>query len=466
MNKTLWLLALVIAESRLLLPVLKDGVFDRRNLSITSAIVVAQFATPLLGFGDSSSVWKCFLAQVLLFSSFVYRSRIRQRRSFFLMVLANVVSTGGWFLTVQVLAATYLSPKQGIGTSGCIGLLVAAISGALVGRLVGVKSVLWVENRWQIRLNSVGSATVRCLDSYTQLISGILLLGSISVCGTLKLVPIGDLLITTALGFTQNAVHTINERFGRNHPGWPVLTGFLGGIVFMVNWSFMIGYTKSGGFVPLVLLVPYALAMVAGGNLSADLWMALERLLNLDPDSDIVHGESHADLTWHKAVLVFTAASCAAYLATSGYILGFFGLTTHQIVLPFVKFAGVEFDRPASLLIAGLLFFARNIMRRLSNRAGKGNNWQYYAVTRLMHGLVIFGTGTFVVLNARFLDLVPAAAFGFSLGQLFVQRWSMRAKRLPGSVVEGAEGPELKKVRCNLPVGNELVRKHQNESGR
>jgi len=437
MNGALWLLALVIAESPLLLLVLKDGFFDRCSFIITSAVVIVELIMPFFDFGDPSVVWKLFLAQVLLFSSFVCVSRIRQRKSLFLMALASIVSNGGWFLAVQVLAGAYLSAEQGIGISESIGLLVSAVAGALVGRLVGVQWAIWMENRWQIRLNSVGSTTIRWLDSYTQPIIGILLLGCLFVYGTIGLVPIRDLLITTALGFAQNAVHTINERLAnRNHPGWPVLTGLLSGIIFIVNWTFLMGYTKSGGFMPVVLLIPYTLATVAGGNLSADLSMALERLLNLGADAHVLNGESYAEVTWHKTVLLVTAVSCAAYLVASEYVLRFFGLTTHMIVLPFKIFAGMDFERPASLFLGGALFFASNVTQTLSSRAGNRNNAPYHAVTCLMHGLVTFGTGTFVVLNARFLDLIPVAALGSSLGQLFAQRWSMRVERWLGSVME------------------------------
>ena len=75
-----------------------------------------------------------------------------------------------------------------------------------------------------------------------------------------------------------------------------------------------------------------------------------------------------------------------------------------------------------------------------SRRVRNLNNAPYHVVTRLVHDLLTLETGTFVVLNVGFLDLVSVAAFGFSLGQLFARRWGMRMEWCLGSVMKGAEG--------------------------
>jgi hypothetical protein len=428
-----------------------ERAFDARSLFISNLILVVALAAPYLGLGDPRLLWSYVLTQMLLFLSFVCVSRIRQRKSLFLMAIATVGSNAGWFLAAQVLASAYLSRSQGISSHETAGLLVAAVVGAVIGRLVGVQWMMSLEERWHLRTDSVGSAALQWLDAHTKWMISAALLACIAVYVTFHLVPGRDLLIVIALGFVQNAITTVNARFAnRNHPGWPVITGLLAGVVFIVNWTFLIGYTESGGVMPLVLLIPYTIATVAGGNLSAFLSMAIERMLNLNADAHVVNKDLYAGVTWHKTVLLATAVGCGAYLTMSEHVLAFFGFDIHAIALPVTLPVGKELERSASLLLGGVLFLLHSITHTLSSRAGNRNNSPYHAVTCLMHGVVTFGIGTFVVLNARFLDLVPVAAFGSTLGQLFAQHWSIRIERCLGSVMDAPKPSSLNDTRTSF----------------
>ena len=68
-----------------------------------------------------------------------------------------------------------------------------------------------------------------------------------------------------------------------------------------------------------------------------------------------------------------------------------------------------EWARPATLLFGGLMFFIQNVTHTLSSRAGNRNHASYHAVTCVFHGVLYFLTGSFVILNANFMDLVPLA---------------------------------------------------------
>jgi hypothetical protein len=103
---------------------------------------------------------------------------------------------------------------------------------------------------------------------------------------------------------------------------------------------------------------------------------------------------------------------------------------------------GTEFGRGVSMVMAGVLFFLSNVTHTLSSRAGNRNSSTYHAVTCILDGMMTFWTGTFVILNARFLDIVPIAAFGTALGQLWAQRCSMGMERWLGSVMGESGEPE------------------------
>ena len=431
------LVILLLITSPLLLPFLKNGVLDGRSFLIASVMAVVALGMPLIGFGETHTVWKFLLAQTLLFTSFVCVSRIRQRKSLFLQALAGIASNGGWFLAMQVLAGAYLAQKQGVANTESLGLLIAAITGTLIGRLIGVQWMMWVEKRWQVRTDSVGSATLRRLDSKTTTWLTIGLFVCMWSYGVFGWASARDVNIIIALGLIQNAAYTLNTRFAnRNHLGWSVVTGLIAGIVFMMHWTFLMGYTQTGGFMPIVLFVPYTIATVYGGNVSTTVSIYLEDFLGLNADAHVTHGESHAGAQWHRTILLVTALLCGGYLVTSGYIFHLLGITAHAITLPFTVLAGTEFERPVALLLGGGVFFINNITQTLSSRAGNRNHAPYHAVTCLFHGIMTFGTGTFVVLNAHFLDLVPVAAFGSAFGQMFAQKWSMKMEAWLVSVMD------------------------------
>jgi hypothetical protein len=190
---------------------------------------------------------------------------------------------------------------------------------------------------------------------------------------------------------------------------------------------------------PLLLLIPYTIATVAGGSLSAAIAIALEKLLSLEADRPVTNNKTHLVINWHTKLLLLTAACCCVYLVASTYLISLLGFTVHEIVLPFTLLPGTEFERPTSLLLGGVLFFVNNITQTLASRAGNRNHASYHALTSVIHGFMMFGIGAFVVANAGFLDLVPIAAFGASLGQLFAQRCSKRIECWLGSTMQVEE---------------------------
>ncbi|OYV27924.1 MAG: hypothetical protein B7W98_00725 [Parcubacteria group bacterium 20-58-5] len=434
--------AFALIASPTLLIALKNGVADEKSFLFSAiAFAVAAFL-PLFGFGDAGSVYQVLLAQTLLFFTYVSVSRMRQRKSAFLHAVASIGSNGGWFLVMFVLAGAYVHAEHtlhgGALSREFVGYLAASVAGILGGRLAGVQWMQWVEQRWKVGTETVGHPVLQALDKRTlPTLLGVFVLCPI-VLVLFGLVPLRDVAIVTVLGFVQNGVYAFNTRLAnRDHPAWPVVTGLVGGVVFIVHWTYLLGYTSAGGIMPLTLLVPYTVATVAGSNAGAFISMLFEKKQGITADRKA----SYKGIIWHRYVLGGVAALCVAYLVLSVPFLGMFGLAAHHIALPFGNVV-----RPLALVLGGLVFFTNNVTHTLSSRAGNRNHAAYHALTCLLHGFVTFLMGTFVVLNAHFLDLIPVAAFGSASGQLFAQRVSLWVEAQLGSVMDLP--PEPKKVKA------------------
>lgn len=437
MSAIAWLtLTACLTGSPLLLLRLGRSSFDRKSFSIVVLACAIAATAPALGFGGAAAVYKVLLAQTVLFAAFVSVSRMRQRKSAFLHALASIASNGGWFLVMFVLAGALVHAEHALhGTAlsrEFVGLLLASIAGILAGRLIGVQWMQFVERRFKVRTDSVGSSGLDWLDRRTvPALMAALVVMAAAYYGC-RFAPWRDVLIVTTLGFLQNGVYAINTRLAnRDHPGWPVVAGLAGGAVFIVHWTYLIGYTEVGGMMPIALLIPYTVATVAGSNTGAMLSMMHERVLGIKADTRRANAAAYASIVWHRWLLAGAALVCAAYLLWSDSVLALFGLAAHAIVLPFASV-----PRPAALVLGGLAFFANNVTHTLSSRAGNRNHAPYHAATCLIHGLVTFFMGAFVILNARFLDLVPVAALGSATGQLFAQRISLRMEQWLASVMD------------------------------
>lgn len=443
MFDSLWLaLTLVVLGSPALLWLAGSPVFDKRSfvLALVAGGIVA--VVPLVGLGEARLVWQVLFAQTLLFATYVSVSRMRQRKSAFLHAVMSVGSNGGWFLTMFVLATAYTHAQKtlhGFDLSlEFAGFLIAATAGILGGRLVGVQWMQWVEKRFAVKTDSVGSPALALLDRHTVPTLLYALVATVAACLLFRLAPARDVFIVTLLGFLQNGIYAFNTRLAnRNHPGWPVVTGLLGGVIFIVHWTYLLGYSATGGMMPFALLLPYTVATVAGSNVGALFSMIFESWLGLNkPDAHVKEGKEYKNVSWHHSLLVAVALICAGYLLWSEPLLATLGLTAHAITLPFSFFDGTGYARTAAMVFGGLMFFANNITHTLSSRAGNRNHAPYHAATCVLHGLITFWMGAFVILNARFLDLIPVAALGSAAGQLYAQKFSMWMEKKLVSVMD------------------------------
>lgn len=443
MFDSMWLvLVFLVLGSPALFWWAKNPMFDRRSFVLALGMGGIAACLPLVGFGEPHFVWPVLFAQTLLYTTYVSVSRMRQRKSAFLHAVMSVGSNGGWFLTMFVLATAYTHAQQTLHGSALslefAGFLVATIAGILGGRLVGVQWMQWVEKKYGVKTDSVGSPALARLDRYTVPTLLYALLGTVLVLWLFELVPLRDVLVVTVLGFLQNGIYAFNTRLAnRNHPGWPVVTGLLGGIVFIVHWTYLLGYSAAGGIMPFALLLPYTVATVAGSNVGALFSMIFEGWFGLNkPDAHVKEGKAYAEVLWHRRLLIATAILCGVYLVWSEPILALVGVIAHDIVLPFSFFDGTAYARMAAMIFGGFVFFANNITHTLSSRAGNRNHAPYHAATCLLHGSVTFSMGAFVILNASFLDLIPIAALGSAAGQLYAQKFSMWMEKRLVSVMD------------------------------
>jgi len=420
----------------------KSSVFDKRSFLLALAAGGIAALLPLIGFGEPLPVWQVLFAQTLLFATYVSVSRMRQRKSAFLHAVMSVCSNGGWFVAMFVLATAYLHAQKTLHGSALsmefIGFLAASVAGILGGRLVGVQWMQWVEKKYGVKTDSIASPALARLDRYTVPTLLYTLVGTVLVLWLFELVPLRDVLVVTVLGFLQNGIYAFNTRLAnRNHPGWPVVTSLLGGVIFIVHWTYLLGYSASGGIMPFVLLMPYTVATVAGSNVGALFSMVFEGWFGLNkPDAHVKEGKAYTDVSWHKRLLLVTTVICGAYLLFSEPMLAVVGLTVHAITLPFSFFDGTAYARAAALVFGGIVFFANNVTHTLSSRAGNRNHASYHAATCLLHGFVTFSMGAFVILNASFLDLIPVAALGSAAGQLYAQKFSMWMEKRLVSVMD------------------------------
>lgn len=443
MFDTTWLvLSLLVLGSPALLWFWGSPVFDKKSFVLALLAGGIAACLPLAGFGESRFVWPVLFAQTLLYTTYVSVSRMRQRKSAFLHAVMSACSNGGWFITMFVVANAYLHAQKTLQGSALtfefIGFLAALVGGILGGRLVGVQWMQWVEKRFAVRTDSVGSPALARLDRYTVPTLLCALVGTVAVWTLFSLAPLRDVLIVTVLGFLQIGIHAFNTRLAnRNHPGWPVVTGLVGGVIFVVHWTYLLGYSASGGIMPFALLVPYMVATVAGSNVGALFSMVFEGWFGLNkPDAHVKEKKAYADVSWHHRLLVVTALLCGAYLLFSEPMLAALGLVAHPITLPFSFFDGTAYARAAALAFGGFIFFVDSATHTLSSRAGNRSHAPYHAATCLLHGFVAFSLGAFVILNARFLDLIPVAALGSAAGQLYAQKFSMWMEKRLVSVMD------------------------------
>ena len=227
------LLTLIGLMSPLFLLLLPKGRVDFSSFFIGTVMFLGVAGLTAYVSDLAEVVWQFLFFQFLLFFSFVSVSRMRQRKSAFLHALASIPSNGQWFITMWVLSEIYLVNEYAQGVIGTMAfgreflvLFAIAVVGTVAGRLVGVQWMQWVEARWEVTEDEVGSLRLRQLDKWTP-------------NTLLSLVPIGlvvygiwfpemffDACIVTALGLVQSGVGAINTRLAnRNHPGWPVLGG-------------------------------------------------------------------------------------------------------------------------------------------------------------------------------------------------------------------------------------------------
>ncbi len=444
MFDSIWLVfTFLVLGSPALLWWARSPTFDGQSFRFALAAGGIAAVLPLLGFGDQLLVWQILFAQTAMFVIYVSVSRTRQRQSPFLNAVLGIFSNGGWFLSMFVLANAYTHAQKTLhGTAlsmQFIGFLAAMIGGILGGRLVGVQWMLWVEKKYAVRTDSVGSPGLVRLDRYTNSTLTYGLVISVAVILLLGLAPVRDVLIVVGIGLIQKIVYAINSRLvNRNHPGWPMVTGLLTSVVFIIQYAYLLGYSAAGGTMPLALLVPYTVATVAGGNIGVLFSMIFEKWLGLNsPDAHVKEGMNpFADVVWHRYFLAVAILICGIYLFASEPILAAIGVTAHDIVLPFWFFDGTSYARPAALLLGVVFFFSHEVTQTLSSRAGNRNHASYHAVTCLIFGVGTFWMGAFAILNAHFLDLIPVAAMSSVVGQLLAQKFSIWMEKRLVSVMD------------------------------
>ncbi|MBI5003597.1 hypothetical protein HZC00_00675 [Candidatus Kaiserbacteria bacterium] len=420
------IVALVLA-SPLLLWVQGYAAFDQKSFGITAFMGVIGITVPLIGLGDPALMWELLLAQTLMFASFASISWVRQRHSLSLIGFVSVFSNGGWFIAMHMLSVSYiLSSHKSLISPDVLGAFAMVVIGTLVGRMVAVQWTRWAGALWGVKTTEVHSPMLRLLDSWAVIVSAFALFLCLEAYGIFKIASMFDVCVVMMMAIAQNTVYTVNSRFAnRDHPGWPLLTGPITGLLLYGQWLFIGGHTETGGNMPFVLMIPYTVATVAGSIFGSQISMNTEARLKMK----VATAESRPDYSkvkWHYGVFAGLLILGVIYAFSSLQLLGALGWQAEPVHLPFAVVQDSWYERPLFLLLAGLPFFVQNFTHTLSSRAGSRSNSRVHAVTCLLHGTVYFASLWFVIANVHVVDFLPLAVLGGTFGQFLAQYLSKK----------------------------------------
>ena len=446
-----WLLAAFsIVVSPAFLP-LVGGKTDTKSYRIVLVVFALAALLPLFGFGTPGVVWQILLAETILFVAFIFVSRWRNRASNTLHMLASIASNGGWFLVMYVLANQYQHEHAALASGAfsreALGFFAVVIAGVLGGRLVGMQWSLRIEEYLEVETNGVKSKRLSRFDPLVIPALTAAIFACIVGYGLVSPALSHDVSVVMLLSVVQNGAYALKTRLGnRNHVGWAAVAAIVAALSFIVQWSYLLHYTAEGGSMPLALAVPYTVATVVGSVFGANISMWFEKVWGIEAEKN----QKPVDLIGQplfRFVLGSVGAFCLLYLFFGNALLALVGVAPHPLSFPFPLFAGTAWERPATLVLAGLVFCLQEVSHTLASTAGNRSDAEpgrasflrsqaaYHALICLFYGAITFSKDIFVIFSPHLIDLVPVYIFGNVLGQFFGQTINYKITKALGFVM-------------------------------
>ena len=391
------------------------------NIPLVSILLGIAISTLLRDFHEATTF---MLASVLLWASYVFGSRLRQRGSFFWNIIASLVANGLWYVTMHTLdnAKAYLM------------LFVLYTIGIVAGRIAGVGWAQYIENRFELKADATNDPKLAPGQRLNYIIKEpifwvmmVILIGYIDY-GYLNLDidTNKSIVIVVGLGILQNLFYAINSRAGNRGNNWFIATtGILSGLTFYVSAVFL--FSRD---LPAILFIPYVLSTSLGSAVGAFFSMLIEWVKKLRPDTHLKKETKEKNNNpWKERLPFITLLALAVlWIIFQEPIFNYLGYPLSQLKFP-LTFITTELPRWFIILTAALMFFLQEALHVLASRAGNRNHTGYHVTTLIPKGLIDFLKVSYISLNSKIPEIVPVAVLASCLGSLYGKDTSERIER-------------------------------------
>jgi hypothetical protein len=397
-----------------------DSSPSSRIIPLIVAVVGIVVASQLRDFNESVRFLAAATAQ---FASFVFVSRLRQRGSFFWHAVASLASNATWYVTMHALDAA----------RDYWWLYLIYVFGIVIGRTAGANWSQYIEQRYKLSSDATrdphlapGQRLRFIAKEPTFWMLGLSLVGYIAFgMFAFEHDLAMSLLIVISLSILQNFAYALYARFQQRGNNWLIAaSSILASITFYLSAGYL--FSKS---VPFLLLVPYMLATTMGSVSGTFFSMIIERFLKVAPDAHLGNKEKEKNPWKDRLPYAVIMGFAAVWILFQKQILSVFGYETQPVLFPLPMFDASSIPYPLILLSATLLFFLDEAFHTLMSRAGNRNHTGYHVATCIPKGLVNFAKVSYISLNPRVPDLIPAAILAGCLGSLFGKDISERIER-------------------------------------
>lgn len=351
-------------------------------------------------------------SSLILFITYVFGSRLRQRGSLLWIAIGGLFANGMWYLTLGLLDASksywLLLPLYTIGI--------------VAGRMAGVNIAQYIENRYELKADATLDHRLSPEQRYKYLVKepifqvllGSLILYSVYGLFTAGVEFIQALTWVIIMGFLQNSFYSIATRAGNRDNDWYIaITGILSGIPFYVGATYLLSKDMASS-----LFLPYVLSTTFGSVIGSFISMVVEYEKKMKPDEHLNKNYKKQE-GWRAKMPYLTLVGLAIiWIFIQNPIFAYFGIPLSQLKFP-LSFVTIEFPRLVIILVAGLIFFTQEALHALTSRAGNRNHQGYHLATIVPKGMVDFLKLSYMTLNDSIPEIVPIAILSSCLGSLY-----------------------------------------------
>ena len=354
------------------------------------------------------------LASTLLWASYVFGSRLRQRGSFFWNVVASFGTNGLWYITMHILddAKAYWL------------LFILYTIGIVAGRIAGVGWAQLIEQRFKLKADATNDPKlapgqrlnyIKNEPTFWVLVIGLVVYITYGYLNFETEVN-NSVLIVVGLGLLQNLFYALQSRAGNRGNNWYIaVTSICSGTTFFVSATYL--FSKD---MTMVLFIPYVLSTSLGTAIGAFFSMMIEWVNKLRPDAHLKKEiEKGAKNPWGERLPYLALFALAVvWIIFQKSIFNYFDYPLSQLKFPLTVIT-YEFPRWFIVLTAAFLFFIQEALHTLASRAGNRNHTGYHVTALIPKGLTDFLKLSYLSLNSDIPEIIPVAVLGSCLGSLY-----------------------------------------------